>query len=646
MKAAVGTLPLLFAFVPLAPGMAAELSNPVASPVADTTPPAADTPYPGGTIALEIDATDIAHNVWRVTERVPVAAGTRELTLLYPEWLPGEHAANGPIYELAKLHFFADGKEIAWDRDPFDVYAFHLKLPEGTREVTATFVDTSPVQSAEGRITMTREMLNLQWNAMSLYPAGHYVRQITVKPTVTVPEGWSVVTALDGMARQGGTVTWDPVRYDVLVDSPVFAGKYAKRWDLGQGIHLDAIADKPDQLAIKSANLDAYRRLADQAVATFGSRHYDHYDLLLALTEKLGDIGLEHHRSSENSMHAETLVQWDPSAWDRNVLAHELTHSWNGKFRRPEGLWTPDYRQPMKDDLLWVYEGQTQFWGYVLAARSGVQPKDVVLGYLAKQVGRYSMLPGRQWRPVEDTTRDPVIANRRDLPYSSLMRSEDYYNEGMFVWLEADQVIRAGTGGKKGLDDFAKAFFGIRDGDYGEVTYGFDDVVAALDAVYHYDWASFLRQRLYAPNQPAPLGGIERGGYHLAWKEEPNPYDKQYMAHTKGLDLFYSLGAEFDKDGKVTNSVWDSPAFNAGLVKGATVVAVNGEAYSSDELKDAVTAAKTGTAPITLLVKRGTYYQELPVEYHGGLRYPWLERTVPGKVPAPLDDLLVPRKTN
>ena len=641
MRPLLPVLALIAAIAPTAPA-SAELSNPVAAPAAARVPPAADTPYPGGTIALDIDATDIAHNVWRVTERIPVAPGMAELTLLYPEWIPGEHAPNGPIYEVADIHFLADGKEIAWERDPFDVYAFHLALPAGTREVVARFVDTSPVQSAEGRIRMTPEMLNLQWDKLSLYPAGHYVRQIIFKPAATFPEGWTVFTALDGMARQGNRASWDAVRYDVLVDSPIFAGKYARRWDLGHGVHLDAVADKPEQLDLKSENLASYKALASQALATFGSRHFDHYDLLLALTEKLGGIGLEHHRSSENSMHAETLIKWDDSGWDRNVLAHEFAHSWNGKFRRPEGLWTPDYRQPMKGDLLWVYEGQTQFWGYVLAARSGVQPKDVVLGYLAKYAARYGNLPGREWRSVEDTTRDPVIANRRDLPFWTLMRSEDYYNEGMLVWLEADQVIRAGTAGKKGIDDFAKAFFGIKDGDWGEVTYGFDDVVAGLNAIYPYDWAEFLRQRLYQPDQPAPLAGLERGGYHLVWKDEPNPYERQYMAQTKGLDLYHSLGLELDKDGKVTNSRWDGPAFSAGVVKGATIVAVNGEAYASDELKDAVADAKTGSEPIELLVKRGTRYQELAVDYHGGLRYPWLERIQPGKNPAPLDQLLAP----
>jgi predicted metalloprotease with PDZ domain len=646
MRPIVAALPLLFALAPLTHGAAAELSAPVATPAIERTPEAVDTPYPGGTISLDIDATDITHGVWRVKERIPVAAGTDKLTLLYPEWIPGHHSADGPIYELSDIHFAADGKEIAWQRDPFDVYAFHLALPEGTSEVTASFVDTSPVQPSEGRITMTPEMLNLQWDKMSLYPAGHYVRDIRFKPNVTFPQGWTVFTALDGMAQQGNRVSWDETSYQVLVDSPIFAGEYAKRWDLGHGVHLDAVADKPEDLDIAPENLASYKALVAQALATFGSHHFDHYDFLLALTDKLGGIGLEHHRSNESTMHPGAITKWDDFAWDRNVLAHEFTHSWNGKFRRPAGLWTPDYHQKMKDDLLWVYEGQTQFWGYVLATRSGVQPKDVVLGYLAKYAGRYSELPGRTWRSVEDTTRDPIIANRRDLPFWTLMRSEDYYNEGMLVWLEADQIIRDGTGGKKGLDDFAKAFFGIKDGDWGEVTYTFDDVVATLNSIYPYDWAGFLKKRLYEPDQPAPLAGIERGGYKLMWKDTPNPYEKLYEAHSKGLNLYHSLGLELDKDGKVTNCVWDSPAFDAGVVKGATIVAVNGEAYSGDILADAVTAAKTGSDPIKLLVKRGTHYQELPVAYHGGLRYPWLEKAEPGKAPAPLDKLLTPRKTS
>jgi len=615
-------------------------SKPEAVPVVISVPDAQDVPYPG-TIALNIDASDLDRNIYRVTETVPVPEGAESLILQLPEWLPGNHAARGPINLLADIHFQADGKELEWIRDPVEVYAFHIKLPAGTKAVTARFVHTSPIQSNEGRITMTREMLNLQWEKMSLYPAGHYVRQIQFKPTVKFPEGWEVFTALDGKSESGSIVTWDTVDYETLVDSPVFAGKYARSWDMGHDMKLDVVADEADLLEIAPENLETFRKLADEAVSLFGARHFNHYDWLLALTDRMGGIGLEHQRSSENQYEPRDFVDWDTTAHDRNVTSHELVHSWNGKYRRPAKLWTPDYRQPMEDNLLWMYEGQTQFWGNILAARSGLQPKEIVLGALANAAGYYSEQPGRSWRSVEDTTHDPIINSRRPLPFSSISRSEDYYSEGMLVWLEADQIIREGTKGKKGLDDFAKAFFGMNDGDWGQLTYEFDDIVSTLNSIYPYDWATFLHTRLQEPDQPAPVKGIEKAGYKLVWKDEPNPYEAGRLKSRKNVNLTYSLGIGLNSSGRVTSTMWDGPAFNAGIVDGAEIVAVNGKAFSSDAITDAVSAAKTSEDPIELLVKRGDRYLTVPIDYHGGLRYPWL---VPaGEGEQPLDKLLAPR---
>lgn len=617
-------------------------SAPQAVPIARTIPDAADTPYPGGAIALDIDATDVARAVWRVTETVPVNPGTRELTLQLPEWIPGHHAVGGTIDQLTALQFTVGGQPVRWRRDPVEVYAFHIELPAGATAVVAKFVVTSPLQEKEGRITMTPDMLNLQWDRMSLYPAGHYVRRIRMRPSVTLPAGWQAATALDGVRRDGDRLTWAEVDYETLVDSPLMAGRYFRRLDLGANVALDLFADKPDQLAISPENLTAYKALVTQARATFASRHFDHYDFLLALSDRLGGIGLEHHRSSENSQEPRSLVDWKEFDWDRNVIAHEFGHSWNGKFRRPDRLWTPDYRQPMVDNLLWVYEGQNQFWGLVLAARSGVQSKAVVLGQLASYAGLFTQWPGRVWRSVEDTTFDEIMNHRRPKPFASLARNEDYYTEGALVWLEADQIIRSGTGGRKGLDDFAKAFFGIRDGDWGEVPYGFDDVAATLNAVYAYDWASFLHARFDNAGLAPPLAGIEKAGYRLVWKPDPNPYDKGRLANAKAFSLFHSLGINLDRDGRVSACRWDSPAFNAGVVSGARIVAVNGQVYDPDTLREAVRAATSTKDPIRLIVQRGDRVDQVAIDYHDGLRYPWLEPAVPGKA-APLDALLAPR---
>lgn len=618
-------------------------TRPMAVPITRVVPDAKDVAFTG-TITLDIDASDVTTGAFRVIETVPVPAGATSMTLLYPEWLPGNHGPRGPLAELVDVRFFAGEKLLQWTRDPVDVFAFHVELPAGTSAITARFVHTSPLRDSEGRVAVTREMLNLQWEKMALYPAGHYVRQIKVKPTVTFPQGWTAFTALDGKAVNGNRVSWDVTDFETLVDSPIFAGKHAQRFDLGQGVFLDAIADKPELLAIKPENLQTYHNLVDEALATFGAKHFDHYDLLLALTDRMGGIGLEHHRSSENQYEPKTWIDWSAGDWDRNVIAHEFTHSWDGKFRRPAKLWTPDYRLPMQDNLLWVYEGQTQFWGYVLAARAGIQTKDMVLGNFANWAGSFTQYPGREWRSVEDTTHDPVFAARKAKPFPSLARNEEYYTEGALVWLEADQIIRGGTAGKKGLDDFAKAFFGIRDGDWGVATYEFDDVVKTLNGVYPYDWAGFLKTRIQTAGQPSPTGGIERGGYRLVWKEEPNPFDKARMGEGKFLSLNHSIGLGIDKDGKITGTRWDSPAFKAGLVTGMTILAVNGIAYDADGIKAAITAAKGKGKSPELLVKRDDTFTTVTLDYHDGLRWPWLERAPGAKGPGGLDLLLTPRK--
>ncbi|MFN3515983.1 MAG: peptidase M61, partial [Novosphingobium sp.] len=396
-----------------APAISATLSAPIAVPLSRQIPDPAAVPYPGGTMKLHVDATDITRGIYRVTQTVPVAPGTRRLTLLLPQWLPGNHGPRGPMAELVDIQFFAGDQKLSWKRDPVEVYAFHIDLPAGAKDVTAKYIHTSPLQPAEGRITMTQEMLNLQWEKMSLYPAGHYVRQIKVEPSVTIPQGWTAAAALDGLKQAGNTLTWDATTYEILVDSPIFAGKYFRKWDLGQNVTLNVIADKPEQLNAKPEHIEPHRHLVTEARLAFGANHFDRYEFLLALTDRMGGIGLEHHRSSENQLEPGAFLEWDKYEFDRNLLPHEYAHSWVGKYRRPARLWTPDYRQPMQDDLLWTYEGQDQFWGTVLAARSGLQGKDMVLGMLANWAGSFSVQPGRRWRSVEDTGHDPIFAARK-----------------------------------------------------------------------------------------------------------------------------------------------------------------------------------------------------------------------------------------
>ena len=626
-----------------APAYSSTLSAPAAVPLSQNVPDAVDAPYPGGTMRLDIDATDVKRGVYRVTQTIPVVAGKGKLTVLMPQWLPGNHSPRGPLAELVDLQFFAGDQKLSWKRDPVEIYAFHVDVPQDAREVVAKFIHTSPLQSAEGRITMTQEMLNLQWEKMSLYPAGHYVRQIKVVPSVMIPEGWTAAAALDGVQQQGNKLSWGETSYEILVDSPIFAGKYFRKWDLGQNVTLNVVADKPEQLNAKPEHIQLHRNLVTEARLAFGANHFDRYEFLLALTDRMGGIGLEHHRSSENQLEPGAFLEWDKYEFDRNLLPHEYAHSWSGKYRRPARLWTPDYRQPMQDDLLWTYEGQDQFWGTVLAARSGLQGKDQVLGMLASWAGNFATQPGRRWRSVEDTGHDPIFANRKPKPFASLARNEDYYTEGALVWLEIDQIIREKTGGKRSIDDFAKAFFGMNDGDYGQLTFEVDEIISKLNAIAPYDWAKFIDTRINTPGQPAPLAGFEKGGYRLTWKEEPNPFDKARFADAKVVNLTYSIGIVLDKDGKITSTQWDSPAFNAGIVSGAKVLAVNGSTYEADAMKDAVTAARNGT-PLQLLVQRGNRVETVSIAYKDGLRYPWLERAAPGKAPTGLDLLLMPKR--
>lgn len=620
--------------------------------VAQTVPQRSTPPLPAGisaerypgTMLLEVDATDVTRAIYRVRQVIPVRrAGT--LTLRYPEWLPGKHAPRGTVGDMAGLTFTAGGRTLTWRRDPADVFAFNVDVPSGVRDVTASFQFLSPTRSSEGRVVMTPAMLNLQWEQVSLYPAGYATRNIPVQLTVALPAGWTGVAALDGAAAlSGNRIRYTATDYETLVDSPMFAGAHYRRWDLGNNVGLNVWADEPRFLEASDAQIAAHRALVDEAVLLFGSRHFDRYEFLLGLTEELGGIGLEHHRSSENTRETDYFIDWDTNASERGLLPHELVHSWNGKFRRPARLWTPDYHQPMDGRLLWVYEGQTSYWDLVLAARSGLQSREMVLGEWARYAATYQVQPGRAWRSVEDTTLDPVMSARRPRPFPSQTRTEDYYNEGSLVWLDVDTTIRELSSGTRSLDDFAQRFFGVRDGDWGTVTYEFDDVVAALNAVQPYDWGTFLRLRIMEPAQPAPLGGIERGGYTLVWRDSPNVYDAERMRESDNLDLLFSLGMVIDKAGEVTSVLWDGPAFNDGVTNGTRILAVNGVAYSRERLRAAITTAMDGETPITILIVKDGRYRTITPAWTRGLRYPHLEPR--GDGPRSLDRLLSPRRPN
>jgi len=612
------------------------------APLPPPIPAPRDVAYPG-TITLAVDATDTDHHVVRVREHIPVA-GAGDLVLRYPQWLPGQHKPGGQVDRLAGLVVTAGGATIAWRRDPVDVFAFHLDVPAGVTAVDASFDYLSSTDGRQGRIEITPVMADLAWTALALYPAGFFVRQMPVVASLTVPAGWQIGTALETASVTGATTTFKPVSFDVLMDSPVYAGKYFRRVALGSApvpVWLDLVADRPEQLLATDAQLAPHRALVGQANALFGSHHYDHYDFLLSLSSHLGGQGLEHHRSSENGTVASYFTEWDKNAATRELLPHEFTHSWNGKFRRGADLWTPDYAAPMRNSLLWVYEGQTQYWGVMLSARSGLQTAAQAKDALALIAASLDIRAGRAWKPLADTTNDPLTAGRRAEPWASWQRSEDYYNEGLLIWLDADTLIRERSRGKRSLDDFAKGFFGIDNGSFTEATYTFDDVVAALNAVEPYDWATFLHGRVDRSGGGAPLDGLARGGYRLVFTDKPSDYQMGADTLGKRSDFTFSLGLTLDKDGVMTAVQWNGPAYAAGLAIGTQLVAVGDDAYTPELLKGAVTAAKGGTAPLRLLVKTNDAFRTVTLGYHGGLRYPHLEAN--GGM-ARLDMILAARK--
>ncbi|MCW8806656.1 MAG: M61 family peptidase [Rhodanobacter sp.] len=586
-----------------------------------------DVPYQG-TLKISVDATDVAHRIFRVAEVIPAKPGP--LTLLYPQWIPGNHSPTGPIDKMAGLVLTANGKTLTWKRDPLNVYAFHVEVPQGASRVEAQFQFLSPQERRQGRVVMTPEMLNLQWNTVTMYPAGYYARQINTEPSVTLPIGWQAGTALEVASKTGNTINFKPINYDDLVDSPILAGQYFKRVNLDPGakaaVFMDLVGDDAKAIDIKPEQIKLFRELVQQMYKMYGAHHYNHYDFLVSVSDKLSGIGLEHHRSSEDGVSATFFTEWKKNAMSRDLFSHEFNHSWDGKYRRGADLATPNYNVPMSDTLLWVYEGQTQFWGDVMAARSGLWTDAQARDQLALVGAIYDKgRPGlASFRNVQDTTNDPVIAQRAPLPYRNYQASEDYYNAGALIWLEVDTQLRALTGGRKSIDTFGKDFFGVNPGAWDVNAYTFEDVVKTLNDIAPYDWARFLRTRL---DGHGPLiGGLASHGWKLVYTDKPSDAVKASEARRHYADLTYSLGLSIGKGGSISDVLWDGPSFKAGISPGMTVVAVNSHDYDADELKDAITAAKDNSQPIELLVKNFNEYKIVRIDYHGGLKYPHLQR--------------------
>ena len=624
--------------------------DPMPPPIADPV----DKPYVGP-VKLMVDLSDNARRVATVHEDVPVAKGAKELVLLYPQWIPGNHSPTGPISKLAGIVTSVDGKRVQWVRDRVNVYAFHVPLTTGAKTVGLDFQYLSPIKHAEGRIEISNEIADLAWNEVVMYPAGYFSRDIAFDTTLKLPDGWKYATALETDSANGATITFKQTPLNTLVDSPLYAGVNYKRIDLSptptDTVHLNVFSDSPEDLNITPDELDKHKRLAAEADKLYGSHHYGHYDFLLLLSEKVGGVGLEHHQSSEDGQRPNYFTDWAAGIGGRDLLGHEYTHSWDGKFRRPADLWTPNFNVPMRDDLLWVYEGMTQYFGNVLTARSGMRTPEETRDVFARVAAGFEISPSREWRPLVDTTNQPTISQRSAITWVSWQRPEDYYTEGELIWLDADTKIRELTNNQKSLDDFAKLFYGVYNGSYVTFTYHFEDVVKALNTVAPFDWDGFLKERVYNLHPAVPEDGFTRGGYKLVYNDTAAAWIEKAEAAFGYADFSTSLGftigsargSNAGNGGAVGNVWWNSPAYKAGVTPDMEIVSVNGEVYSAKALKKAIVDAEKDTKPIEIVFLRGEQFKTISFDYHAGLHYPSLQR-VEG-TPARFDDILAPSKS-
>ena len=581
-------------------------------------------------VKLRVDATDAPRRLFHVQMSMPAKAGA--MTLLYPQWIPGEHGPTGPIANLVGLKVQGGGKTIAWKRDSVNMFAFHLDVPAGVTALDVAFDFIAP-PDAEGfssGASTTTELAVLNWNQLLLYPQGSQADDFQYQATLKVPSGWRYGTALPIQRETGNEIEFKPAALTTMVDSPVSAGAHYKTFDLGTdgGLphYLHVAADSDRALEAPADVIEHFRNLVKETGALFGARHYRSYHFLYTLSDHVAHFGLEHHESSDDRTGERSLIDPEVLRASAYLLPHEMVHSWNGKYRRPAGLISNGhdggYDVPMKGDLLWVYEGLTNYLGEVLAPRSGLWSAEDYRESLAGTAAELDNKAGRTWRPLEDTAVAAQVLYEAGSDYASLRRSVDYYAEGTLIWLEADVLIRELSKGAKSLDDFCHAFHGGASGKIEMKPYEFNDVVAALNAVQPYDWAGFLNQRLHSTDAHAPLGGIEHSGWKLQYDAVRSDFWKAYEDRHKFADLTYSIGAQVREDGTIEDVRFGGPAQKAGVTPAVHVIAVNGRQFTPTVIREAVASAK----PLELLIKDGEFYKMFRVDYTGGEKYPHLVR--------------------
>ncbi|MGA3089023.1 MAG: M61 family peptidase [Terriglobales bacterium] len=584
------------------------------------------------TVALSVDASDAPRKIFHAQLRIPAKPGT--LTLYYPKWIPGEHGPTGPITDLTGLKFAASGKALPWRRDLLDGFTFHVEVPAGENEVTANFDYASPAAYEAGYsagMAATEKLYVVNWNTLLLYPAGFGSDQLIYRTSLKLPVGWKFGTSLHVSHQAGSEINFDPVSLTMLVDGPVLTGEYLKVVPLtseGENppAELDLAADSTAALDAPAEVWEHYRNLVKQAGLLFGARHYNDYHFLLTLSDHVAHFGLEHHESNDSRVEERSLIEEDGRKVAAGLLPHEYVHSWNGKYRRPADLATPDYEQPMQTDLLWVYEGLTSYLGDLLAARSGERTPSLAREALAQIAADLDHRSGRTWRNLQDTADGVPVMQDAHGAWEDYRRGLDYYDEDVLNWLWADVIIRQRSGGTKSLDDFCRLFYGPPSGPPAVRTYIFEDIVGALNQIAPADWRGFWTERLSNHGPGAPLGGIEGSGWKLVYSESPSELDRAENSDGKSLNAHYSLGLFAGSDGVVRDTVEGMVAAQAGIGPGMKIVAVNGRRLTSEVWHDAIRAAKTSPAPIELIVENTDYFRVVKLDYHGGEKYPHLVR--------------------
>jgi predicted metalloprotease with PDZ domain len=586
---------------------------------------------PPGPIHISVNITDAARKIFKAKIVMPVQSGP--LTLYYPKYIPGEHGPTGPIVNLAGLKFTANGKQLEWRRDAEDMYTFHLDIPDDVSKLTITLDFLSPVGggSFTAGVSATPRLVDLNWNQVSLYPAGFPTKELTYVPTLTIPKGWKFATALNIKSENGNIIHFNEVTYNNLVDSPVMTGRYFKQVNLAPNAdvprYLDIVADFPEALAITKKQIADFRHLIDQAQALFHSHHYAAYHFLLTLSKHTAHFGLEHHQSSDDRYRADFFINDKAFLVGATLLPHEYVHSWNGKFRRPAELYQPNFENPEHTRMLWVYEGLTDYWADVLTARSGLRTDKQEREALALTAANMDHRPGRSWRPLIDTTIAAQLLYGAPRYWANWRRGADFYSEGQLIWLGVDTEIRALSGGKHSLDDFAQLFFGMNSDSAKTKTFTFNDVVNTLNKIQPHDWRSFLHHLVYRRGHHAPLAGIERAGWKLVYTNKRSDFQKAREGLYDYRNLMFGIGLLIDQEGDIRDVLWNGPAFKAGLGPGMKIKAVNGVKFSVDELIRAIGNAKGNDhQPVKLLIDNQGYMNTYEVDYHNGRRFPHLRR--------------------